>query len=138
EPDAGRRAHAAALLPDITCYEDAAALLRRESVDFVDIAAPPALHASLIVAAAATGAHVLCEKPLVVSLEELARVRDAVARPGVALFTVHNWTYSEPFRRVRALLDDGAVGTLTSVAIEVTRDGCAAAAGAGWRTRGAL
>jgi predicted dehydrogenase len=138
EPDASRRAHAAALLPGIACYEDPGELLRRERVDFVDIAAPPALHASLIGAAAAAGAHVLCEKPLVVSLEELTRVRDAVARAGVTLFTVHNWTYSEPFRRVRALLDAGAVGPLASVAIEVLRDGCAAAAGAGWRTRGAL
>jgi len=138
EPDAGRRARAAALFPDAACYDDAATLLRRESVDFVDIAAPPALHAPLIVAAAAAGVHVLCEKPLVVSLAELDRVRDAIARAAVTLFTVHNWIYSEPYRRVRALVDAGVVGRVTSVAIDVTRDGCAAAADDGWRTRGAL
>jgi predicted dehydrogenase len=138
EPHADRRARASALLPDVACYADAAELFRRESVDFVDIAAPPALHAPLIVAALAAGAHVLCEKPLVVSLDELARVRDGVERAGVTLFTVHNWVHSEPCRRVRALLDEGVVGTLRSVAVEVTRDGCAAAAGDGWRTRGAV
>jgi predicted dehydrogenase len=138
EPEAGRRARASALLPGVACYMHAAELFRRESLDFVDIAAPPAFHAPLIVAAAAAGAHVLCEKPLVVSLDELAQVRDAVALAGVTLFTVHNWTHSEPCRRVRALLDEGAVGALGSVVVEVTRDGCAAAAGDGWRTRGAV
>ncbi|HLY37670.1 MAG TPA: Gfo/Idh/MocA family oxidoreductase [Candidatus Binatia bacterium] len=138
EPDAGRRARAAALFPHVACYDDAATLLRRESVDFVDIAAPPALHAPLIVAAAGAGVHVLCEKPLVVSLAEFHRVRDAIARAGVTLFTVHNWIYSEPYRRVRELVDAGTVGKLTSITIEVTRDGCAAAADNGWRTRGAL
>jgi len=138
EPDAGRRALAAALLPHVTCYDDAATLLRRERVDFVDIAAPPALHAQLVVAAAAAGVHVLCEKPLVISFAELRRVRDAIARAGVTLFTVHNWVHSEPYRRVRELIDAGAVGRLASVAIDVTRDGCAAAAGKGWRMRGTL
>ena len=138
EPDADRRARAASLLPHVACYADAATLLRRESIDFVDIAAPPALHAPLIVAAAAAGVHVLCEKPLVVSLAELRRVRDAIARAGVTLFTVHNWTYSEPYRRVRELVDAGAIGKLASIGIEVTRDGCAAAADNGWRTRGTL
>jgi predicted dehydrogenase len=138
EPDAGRRARAAALFPHAACYADAATLLRRESIDFVDIAAPPALHAPLIVAAAAAGVHILCEKPLVVSLAELDRVRDAIARAAVTLFTVHNWKYSEPYRRVRELVDAGFVGRLSSVAIDVTRDGCAAAADDGWRTRSAL
>jgi predicted dehydrogenase len=138
EPDPARRARASALLPEAACHADAAELLRQHRVDFVDIAAPPGLHAPLIVTAAAAGVHIVCEKPLVVSLDEMRRVRDVVARTGVTLFTVHNWVYSEPFRRVRTLVDQGAVGRLLSIAIDVTRDGCAAAAADGWRTRGAL
>ncbi len=138
EPDAGRRARARALLPEATLHADAAALLRTESLDFGAIATPPALHAPLIAAAAAAGAHVLCEKPLVVSLAELDRVRAAVARAGVTLFTVHNWRYSEPFRRVKALLDAGTLGALDAIAVEVTRDGCALGTGNAWRTQGAL
>src|SRR5258705_2916859 len=74
EPDAARRARAAELLPTARLYGDPAALLREAAtLDFVDIATPPALHAPLIVAAARAGLHVVCEKPLVVSTAEYRR-----------------------------------------------------------------
>jgi len=138
EPDAGRRERACALLPGAAIAADPAAVLREARLDFVDIATPPTRHAALIEAAAQAGLHVLCEKPLVVTAQDLHRVRDAVARAGVALLTVHNWRHSDPYRRVRALLDAGAIGPLTSVAFETVRNGCARSAGSDWRTSGAL
>jgi len=138
DPDAERQARARALLPRASVFGDACDLLREADLDFVDIATPPALHAPLIMAAAAAGRHIICEKPLAVSADEYGQVHDAVTRAGVALFTVHNWKYSEPFRRVRALLDDGAIGRLTGIAFETTRDGCAHSAGADWRMHNAL
>lgn len=134
EPDAARRERAQALLPDAKPYASATELFAEARPDFVDIAAPPALHAPLIGAAAAAGAHVLCEKPLVVSLDELRSARAAAARAGVVLYTVHNWVFSEPFRRVRRLLDEGAIGELTEIEFETVRDGCARSVGSDWRT----
>ena len=138
EPDAERRARARALLPDTSSYRDLAAALRGEELDFVDIAMPPALHAAAIEEAAGAGLHVLCEKPLVVTPAELARVRDASRRSGVALFTVHNWKHSEPFRRVRELVSGGVLGPLTGVKFETVRDGCSQAVGDQWRMRSAV
>ena len=139
EPDAARRERAAELLPTARLYGDPAALLREAAtLDFVDIATPPALHAPLIVAAARAGLHVVCEKPLVVSTAEYRRVREAVRKAGVVLFTVHNWKYSEPYARVRALLDAEAIGPLRSITLETVRNGCAESAGAGWRTSAAV
>jgi len=139
EPDATRRARAAELLPAARLYDEPGALLgEAATLDFVDIATPPALHASLIGAAARAGLHVLCEKPLVVSIAEYRRVRAAVRKAGVVLFTVHNWKYSEPYRRVRALLDAEAVGPLRGITLETVRNGCAESAGAGWRTSAAI
>ena len=138
EPDATRRARAAELLPAAKLYEDSSALLREAAtLDFVDIATPPALHAPLIVASARAGLHVVCEKPLVVSTAEYRRVRDTVRKAGVVLFTVHNWKYSEPFTRVRALLDADAIGPLRSITLETVRNGCAESV-AGWRTSAAV
>lgn len=137
EPDRDRQARAIALLPQLHVYNDVATLFAHERLDFVDIAAPPTRHTPLIVAAAAAGVHVVCEKPLAVSATDYRCVRDAVTRAGVVLFTVHNWKYSEPFRRVRALLDTGAIGPLTTIHFETTRDGCARSIGSDWRTDGA-
>jgi predicted dehydrogenase len=138
EPDAARRARAQEQLPGVTVHDDLEPLLRTIGLDFVDVATPPALHVPIIMAAAEAGVHVLCEKPLAVSPIEYDRAYEAVTRAGVVLFTVDNWKHSEPFRRVRTLVDDGRIGPLRGVVFEVTRVGCARSAGEDWRTHRAL
>jgi predicted dehydrogenase len=135
DTSAERRALAAELLPGVRVYEDCDDLLDREYVDVVDIATPPASHASLVVRSAAAGCHVLCEKPLATSVEELAILKDAVRKSGVVLNTVHNWKYSAQFHRVAALLAEGAIGRLLSARFDIVRNGHAAAAGEeSWRS----
>jgi predicted dehydrogenase/phosphatidylglycerophosphate synthase len=138
EPDAGRRERARALLPEAHLYSDTATALRREQLEFVDITAPPKLHAPLIVEAARAGLHILCEKPLVVSPNEFRSIREAVERSQVALVTVHNWKHSDSFRRVRALLEKDAIGRLMSIRFETLRNGCARSAGDDWRMQRSL
>src|SRR5262249_36539695 len=138
DPDPRRCALAETAIPGVRTYADAATLLQHERLDFVDIAAPPALHAPLITAAAAAGVHVLCEKPLMVGQAEYQAVRRAVRRAGTVLYTVHNWKYSDAFAAVRQWLADGSLGALRSISFETTRDGCAVAAGDNWRVRAAV
>ena len=138
DPDPQRRALAAARLPQARVYADAAELLRRERLDFVDIAAPPALHAPLMITAAEAGVHVLCEKPLTASLRDYPAVQAAVRRAGIVLHTVHNWKYSEAFQAVQRLVARGALGALTEISFDTARNGCAAASGENWRVRAAM
>lgn len=138
DPDPQRRALAASLLPGVRAYADAAELLRREALDFVDIAAPPALHAPLMIAAAAAGVHVLCEKPLVVSLPDYCAVHTAGRRAGIVLHTVHNWKYSEAFQVVQRMVGAGTLGALTAISFDTARNGCAAASGDNWRVQAAM
>ena len=133
DPSPRRRARARELFPAAAVYEDARALLAHETIDAVDIASPPATHAGLCLRSAAAGRHILCEKPLVGTLAELAAVRAAAAAAGVALVTVHNWKQAEQYRQVAAVLDAGAIGALRRVRIEVERVGHSASAGADWR-----
>jgi len=132
-----RRARAHALLSGARLYAQLEDLLRMEQLDFVDIAIPPALHAAAIVSAAKAGCNVLCEKPLVLSRAEREAVQGAVQAAGVILFTVHNWQHSDAFRRVRALLASGVIGSLQALRIEVERNGCSSAQD-GWRMKRAL
>lgn len=53
--------------------------IQRTDVDIVDICLPPKLHKSAIVDALARGKHVVCEKPLVGSLEDLDEIEAAAA-----------------------------------------------------------
>ena len=138
DPDPQRRALAASLLPGARAYADAAELLRRERLDFVDIAAPPALHAPLMIAAADAGVHVLCEKPLTASLPDYSAVHASVRRAGIVLHTVHNWKYSEAFQAVQRLVCGGALGALTAISFDTARNRCSVASGENWRVQAAM
>jgi predicted dehydrogenase len=132
DPDPERCALAAQLIPGVRTYADTGALLRREHLQFVDIAAPPAFHAPAIIAAADAGVQVLCEKPLCTSLQDYRAIRAAVQRAGVVLHTVHNWKYSDAFRAVQQFLAEGRLGELTAISFDTARNGWAASS-SDWR-----
>src|SRR6202521_721030 len=82
-----RRAAATAEAFGVTAYSDYMALLADPRVQVVAINTPPALHASMTLAAAAAGKHVFCEKPLATTMDDatavLRGVRDARVRLAV-------------------------------------------------------
>src|SRR5215216_3746838 len=51
-------------------YRDYRAVLARDDIDVITIATPNSLHEPIAVAALSAGKHVLCEKPLALSLDE--------------------------------------------------------------------
>src|SRR5690348_4800278 len=131
-----RRAEAAGRLPGARWADSVEALLATPGLDFVDICTPPSSHAPLIEQALAGGLHVLCEKPLVRSRDELARVRRLAAARSRVLHTVHNWHHAPIVRRTAELVTEGAVGRVERVTWHTlrarpaaTRDG----QGTNWR-----
>src|SRR4030095_973104 len=85
-----QRAVLVAHAPGARWYATTADLLSEAAVDFVDICTAPTSHAPLIRQALERGAHVLCEKPLVGALDDLAPLARLAARTGRVLHTVHN------------------------------------------------
>lgn len=80
DPERGRRFANAFAIP--TAAEDLGALLRTDNVDAIYIANATADHARTAIAALQAGKAVLCEKPLVCSVDEAQRVTEAVRRSG--------------------------------------------------------
>ena len=130
-----RRADAVAELPGARWYDSGEALLTHERLDFVDICTPPSSHATLAQRALERGLHVLCEKPLVGSPDEIRRLTRVVRDRGRILHTVHNWKHAPIVRRTSELLGAGAVGEVTSVVWHTLRARPAAAVGTdtNWR-----
>jgi len=97
------------------------------AIDFVDICTPPALHGDPMRAALARGWDVLCEKPLLLTLDELEQVRSLAGESGRAVVPIHNWKYAPIIRRATDALRSGAIGNLRELQIETLRiEDCAA------------
>jgi 1,5-anhydro-D-fructose reductase (1,5-anhydro-D-mannitol-forming) len=86
------------------------ALLGDPDIDAVYVSTTNDLHADQVVAAAAAGKHVLCEKPLATTLDDALRMRDACRDARVVLAVNHHMRCQDTVRAMRRLLDDGAVG----------------------------
>ncbi|MEE1649895.1 Gfo/Idh/MocA family oxidoreductase [Brachybacterium sp. J144] len=98
-----------------TGYADFRELVQDPNVDAVDICLPHHLHKDAIVAAAEAGKHILCEKPLCLTAEEAAAVRDAVQKAGVTLMCAHNQLFMPAVAKAKEVIDSGALGDVYEV-----------------------
>lgn len=81
-------------------------------IDVVDLCIPNNRHAEITLAAAAAGKHVICEKPLCVTLEEADLMIDACRRAGVRLMYAEELCFAPKYERVRTLAQEGALGRI--------------------------
>jgi predicted dehydrogenase len=85
-------------------------LLAREDVDAVIVATPQRFRPEIVIAAAATGKHILAEKPLALTLADAQAMIDAAREHGVTLATVHNYHFMPVYRDIKEVLDSGEIG----------------------------
>jgi predicted dehydrogenase len=79
-------------------------------LDFVDIAAPPEAHLELVTLAAAHGLHINCQKPFALSLEEAHQMIQVCNEAGVILNINENWRWRPWYRKLREMVQSGAIG----------------------------
>jgi predicted dehydrogenase len=96
-------------------YTDFRQMILDEDLDAVDICLPHHLHAEAIIAAAAAGRHILCEKPLCLTVAEADRVRLAIDAAGVTLMCAHNQLFLPAVTKAKQLLDEGILGPVYEV-----------------------
>jgi predicted dehydrogenase len=90
-------------------YED---LLADPEIDVVYNPLPNSLHAEWTIRAAEAGKHVLCEKPLALSVEEVDAMTSAASRAGVVVTEAFMYRHHPQTLRLKALVDGGEVGAL--------------------------
>jgi predicted dehydrogenase len=97
-------------------FADPLAMLDALSPDALDVASPRETHAALVLAAAARGIAVLCQKPLAPTLAEAEALAAALA--GRVRVMVHeNWRFRPPYRALRRWLEEGRLGRITGLSI---------------------
>jgi len=127
DAERSRQSGAAIRLDPARCYADYREMARAEAaredgIDAVAIVTPNHLHAPVATAFLEAGIHVICDKPLGVSLEEgLALAALARARKRVFALT-HTYTGYPMVRHARELVASGAIGEVRMVHVEYAQD----------------
>ncbi len=91
-------------------YSSIDALLADPEVKAVYISTTNELHHDQVIAAAAAGKHVLCEKPLSMTAEEAIAMARACCNAGVVMATNHHLRNAATHRTMRELIRQGAIG----------------------------
>jgi predicted dehydrogenase len=94
-----------------TAYTDVREMLEREKPDFVEICTRPESHLPLVRFAAEHGVHILCQKPIAPTLDELREMIAVCDRAKVRFMVHENFRWRSWYLRMKAELDAGRVGT---------------------------
>jgi predicted dehydrogenase len=81
-------------------------------VDVVLILVPNNLHQEIVLAAAAAGKHICCEKPLAMDAREAKAMYDAVEKAGVRHQTAFNWRFCPAVQTAKKMVADGTLGRI--------------------------
>jgi D-xylose 1-dehydrogenase (NADP+, D-xylono-1,5-lactone-forming) len=91
------------------------ALLADPGVDAIYVPLPNSMHVEWTIRALQAGKHVLCEKPMDRRPEQVARAFDVAAAQGLVLSEAFMWRHNPQTRRLRELVEAGAIGTVRLV-----------------------
>lgn len=95
----------------VKAYCDIETMIRESKVDVVSICTPPTARREAAVAVANCGAHVLCEKPLAITLEDCDAIINAAEKNNVYLGTICQRRFYGPCMRVHDAIEAGKIGT---------------------------
>ncbi|MBL8320513.1 MAG: Gfo/Idh/MocA family oxidoreductase [Burkholderiaceae bacterium] len=94
-------------------------MLAQSDIDVVSVLTPSGMHAEHAVRVAASGRHVVVEKPMALTLEDADAMIRAADTAGVRLFVVKQNRFNVPVVKARAALDAGRFGQLVLGTVRV-------------------
>lgn len=92
-------------------YADAADMMARENLDFVDIVTTAPTHRPLVEMAAAQGLHMVCQKPFAETLGDARAMVNAAKAAGRTLMVHENFRWQLAIRAVIECVREGRIGT---------------------------
>jgi predicted dehydrogenase len=96
------------------------ALLADPAIDAVVLATPHSMHASQVIAAAAAGKHVFCEKPFTLTKHDAEAAVAAVRKAGVTLGLGYNRRFHPEMGKLRERIASGELGKVLHVEATMT------------------
>lgn len=136
EPHETNRAAAADM--GLTVWSDFEAPLGRDDIEAVVLTTPNPLHEEQVVACAAAGKHVFCEKPLGLTAASARRSVAACQAAGVQLGVGHERRFEPAMQELKAAIDQGALGRIMHAEAAFSHDKLIHVPKGDWRTSKAV
>ena len=105
-----------------TAYGSYEELLAAADVDAVYICLPNFLHKEWVLAAAAAGKHILCEKPMAISAADATEMVNAAGSAGVLLAEAFMYGHHPRYDRIHDIVSSGEIGEVRSITGTFTFD----------------
>ena len=93
-------------------FTDYREMLKEEDIEMVTIAAPNSLHAQMSIDCASAGKHIVCEKPLAMTVAEGEEMIASAKRHGVLLMYGEELVFTPKYRKAKEMADSGAFGQI--------------------------
>ncbi|MBB3114721.1 putative dehydrogenase [Paenibacillus phyllosphaerae] len=87
-------------------------LVARDDIDVIDINAPSDAHKEIALAAAASGKHIFCEKPLALTLADSIEMLKAAEEAGVKHMVGFNYRFAPAVQLAKKLISEGRIGDI--------------------------
>jgi myo-inositol 2-dehydrogenase/D-chiro-inositol 1-dehydrogenase len=96
-------------------FTDYRHMLREKDIGMVTIAAPNHLHAQMTIDCARAGKHIVCEKPLAMTVEEAEEMVSVAKRQSVLLMYAEELCFTPKYVKAKEMADQGAFGNVYMV-----------------------
>ena len=107
-----RLKHMSSLYPDVQVATDYDQMIEDYELHAIVVATPVKFHYDLAKKALLAGKHVFIEKPMASSSAECAELIALAGSQGLTLMVGHTFLYSEPVRKIKEIVDSGAIGEI--------------------------
>ena len=101
-------------------YDNIDDLLADDELNAIYIATHPYLHCEQTIRTAQAGKHILCEKPMAMTIDECQRMIDACHDAGVTLMLAYYRNFYPNIVKMKALMDEGAIGDVVLARVNHT------------------
>ena len=97
-------------------YEE---MLNQPGIDIVDICSPDNYHCKQSVLAAKYGYHILCQKPIAMSIEECKQIKKAVEKAGVKFMAMMTCRWNSYHIKMKELISEGVIGKPVFISYQI-------------------
>lgn len=100
-------------------FNDLPEMLQSRDIDIIAVTTPSGAHMEPAIEAAKYGKHVICEKPLEISLERIDRMIKEHEKYDTKLGGIFNYRFNDAVRVLKNAVDAGRFGTITNASIYI-------------------